>query len=194
MRCRVHPKMSHQNVAGVSSNCFSLNVMTMFTPLFQSTFLSYSTHCTQRTCSARPPRVLGWSFVHVCSWCGRGSMPCPSAAPSLGLQLILLYHSQELLWSPHYILTTMLPKFQLAWQSLSAMVNDSWIHGWLSWLHKATSSMFPMYVNRKSGFFFHVLDRQHTILCVHLPCFKATGRITNRKQTTARVASICVVC
>lgn len=56
MRCRVHPKMSHQNVAGVSPNCFSLNVMTMFTPLFQSTFLCYSTHCTQRTWSA-PPHV-----------------------------------------------------------------------------------------------------------------------------------------
>lgn len=141
-----------------------------------------------------PPCVLGWSFVHVCSWCRRGSIPCSSAAPSLGLQLILLYHSQELLWSPRYILNTMLPKFQLAWQSLSVMVNDSWIHGWLSWLHKATSSMFHMYVNRKSGFFFHMLYRQHTIHCVHLSCFKATGRITNRKQTPARVASICVVC
>lgn len=56
MNCRVHPKMSHQNVAGVSPNYFSLNVMIMFTPLFQSTFLCYSTHCTQRTWSA-PPHV-----------------------------------------------------------------------------------------------------------------------------------------
>lgn len=49
MRCHVHPRMSHQDAVGGSPNCFSLNVMTMFTSFFPRTFLCYSTHCTQRT-------------------------------------------------------------------------------------------------------------------------------------------------